>query len=69
MPQERTDNARYLLDGDHLREDRTLEEARDVLWASTSPDLYKRLVLRQGWQLERYGRFLSQGIIAALLRS
>lgn len=62
-----TDNAQYFVDGGHLREGRTLEEARDVLWAYTSPELYERLVLRQRWPLERYGQFVSEGIIAALL--
>jgi AcrR family transcriptional regulator len=61
------DNARYFVDGGHLRQGRTLEEARDVLWAYTSPELYERLVLRQGWPLERYGQFVSEGIIAAIL--
>jgi AcrR family transcriptional regulator len=61
------DNARYFVDGGHLREGWTLEEARDVLWAYTSPELYERLVLRQRWPLERYGQFVSEGIIAALL--
>lgn len=61
------DNARYFVDGGHLREGRTPEEARDVLWAYTSPEVYERLVLRQRWPLERYGQFVSEGIIAALL--
>lgn len=60
-------NARYFVDGGHLRQGRTLEEARDVLWAYTSPELYERLVLRQGWPLARWGQFVSDGIIAALL--
>ncbi len=46
-----THNARYFVDGGHLRQGCTLEEARDVLWAYTSPELYERLVLRQGWPL------------------
>lgn len=62
-----TENARHLLDRGHLREGCTLEEARDVLWAYTSPELYERLVLRQGWPIDRYGRFISAGIIATIL--
>ncbi len=62
-----TENARHLLDRGHLREGCTLEEARDVLWAYTSPELYERLVLRQGWLIDRYGRFISAGIIATIL--
>ncbi len=64
-----TENARHLLDGGHLREGCTLEEARDVLWAYTCPELYERLVLRQGWPVDRYGRFISAGIIATILPS
>ncbi|CAN5763464.1 TetR/AcrR family transcriptional regulator [soil metagenome] len=64
-----TENARHLLDRRHLREGCTLEEARDVLWAYTSPELYERLVLRQGWPIDRYGRFISAGIIATILPS
>ena len=60
-------NAQYFVEGGHLREGRTAEEARDILWAYTSPELYERLVLRQRWPVERYGRFVSEGIIAALL--
>lgn len=62
-----THNARYFVDGGLLRQGCTLEEARDVLWAYTSPELYERLVLRQGWPLARWGQFVSNGIIAALL--
>jgi len=62
-----TDNARHLLDRGHLREGCSLEEARDILWAYTSPELYERLVLRQGWPVDRYGRFISAGIIATIL--
>jgi len=61
------ENAQYFVEGGHLREGRTLEEARDVLWAYTSPELYERLVLRRRWPLERWGQFVSEGIIAALL--
>ncbi|MBJ7598495.1 TetR/AcrR family transcriptional regulator [Candidatus Nephthysia bennettiae] len=60
-------NARTLYERGHVRESVSLEEARDVLWAYSSPELYDLLVLRQGWPLERYGRFIAEGIIAALL--
>jgi len=45
----------------------TLEQARDVLWTCSSPELYDLLVLRRGWSLERYGRFIADSMIAALL--
>jgi AcrR family transcriptional regulator len=60
-------NARHLHDRGDLREDVTVNEARDVLWTYSSPELYELLVLRRGWPLERYGRFVAEGIMAALL--
>jgi AcrR family transcriptional regulator len=60
-------NARDLLDRGYLRSGITLDEARDVLWAYSSTELYELLVLRQGWPIERYGRFVAGGMIAALL--
>ncbi len=43
-------------------------EATDVLWTYSSPELYELLVLRSGWPLERYGRFVADGLCAQLLR-
>jgi AcrR family transcriptional regulator len=60
-------NARHLYDHGDLREGLTLGQARDVLWAYSSPELYELFVLRRGWPLERYGHFVAQGMIAALL--
>jgi hypothetical protein len=60
-------NARHLHDRGDLRAGITLQEARDVLWVYSSPELYELLVLRQGWPLQRYGRFVAEGMIAALL--
>jgi AcrR family transcriptional regulator len=62
-----THNARTLLKGHHLRPGMTLDAATDVLWAYSSPELYELLVLRRGWSLERYGRFIAEAMIAALL--
>ena len=60
-------NARQLLERGDFREGVTLDHARDVLWAYSSPELYELLVLRQRWPLERYGQFVADGMIAALL--
>ncbi|MEO8425221.1 MAG: helix-turn-helix domain-containing protein [Actinomycetota bacterium] len=60
-------NARQLLERGDFREGVTLEHARDVLWAYSSPELYGMLVLRQRWPLEQYGQFVADGMIAALL--
>ena len=60
-------NARHLYERGDLRQGITLAEARDVLWAYSSPELYELLVLYQRWPLERYGRFVAEAMIAALL--
>lgn len=60
-------NAHRLYDRGDLRGGITLSEARDVLWVYSSPELYELLVLRRTWPLERYGRFVAQGMIVALL--
>ena len=62
-----THNARTLLKGGHLRRGITLDEAADVLWTYSSPELYDMLVIRRGWAVERYGRFIADAMIAALL--
>lgn len=53
--------------GGHLRSDITVEEARDVLWAHNSAELYELLVIQRGWAPERYGAWIGQQLIAALL--
>lgn len=60
-------NARQLFERGDFREGVTLEYARDVLCAYSSPELYELLVLRQRWPLEQYGQFVAEGMIAALL--
>jgi len=62
-----THNARTLLDGKHLRSGITLDAATDVLWTYSSPELYELLVIRRGWSTERYGRFIADAMVAALL--
>jgi AcrR family transcriptional regulator len=60
-------NARHLYERRYLRPSVSLEEARDVLWLYSSLDLYELLVLRRGWSVERYGEFVANAMIAALL--
>ena len=60
-------NARTLADAGHLRAGVTLEEATDVLWTYSSPELFELLVLRCGWDAARYGRFIAEGLAAAVL--
>jgi len=60
-------NARDLYERRDLREGVTLEQARDVLWVYSSPELYELLVLHRGWPVESYARFVVEGMTAALL--
>ena len=62
-----TRNARTLLKGGHLRTGITLGAAADVLWTYSSPELYELLVIRRGWSVDRYGQFVADSIIAAIL--
>ena len=62
-----THNARRLRDAGHLRPDVSVEQAADVLWTYSSPELYELLALRRGWPADLYGGFVAQAMTAALL--
>ena len=62
-----TVNARGLARAGHLRPGITVEQAADIAWAYSSPELYELLVIRRGWPAERYGQFIAEALIAALL--
>ncbi|MGH3579511.1 MAG: hypothetical protein ACRDU0_18410 [Mycobacterium sp.] len=62
-----TENVRRLRQSGHLRSGVTLSQAADVLWTYSSPELYELLVLRRGWPVKRYGRFVADAMIDALL--
>ena len=62
-----TSNARRLAGSGHLRDGVTTEHAADVLWAYSSPELYELLVVDRAWTAERYGAFVADAMIAALL--
>ena len=62
-----TEFARHLHEGGHLRPGVSFDEARDVLWTYNSVELYDLLVLQRGWDPRRYGRWIADGLIAALL--
>ena len=57
----------------HLRPGITLAEAADIMWTYSSPGLYELLVTGRGWpperygQFKRYGQFIGQALVAALL--
>jgi hypothetical protein len=60
-------NARTLYERGDLRSDVTLDDARDIMWTYTAPELYELLVLRRGWSAERFGTLVAEQMIAALL--
>jgi hypothetical protein len=62
-----THNARTLADGGHPRIGISVDEAADVLWTCSSPELHELLVLERGWSPDRYGRFIAEAMIATLL--
>src|SRR5215469_9800201 len=58
--------ARHLLDTGQLRDGIGPDEVRDVLWNYLAIDSYERLVLSQGWPLDRYSRWLTHAITTAI---
>lgn len=42
-------------------------QARDILWTYHAPELYELLVLERGWSAKRYGTFIADALIGALL--
>lgn len=60
-------NARALAAIGGVRDGITVEEAGDILFAASSPEMYELLVTRGGWSLERYSRYVRDTITHALL--
>jgi hypothetical protein len=61
------DNARALAAIGGLRDGITIEEAGDVLFTVSSPEMYELLVTRREWSIERYSRYVRDTIAHALL--
>lgn len=59
--------ATHLRDSKSLRKGVKLEEARDVLYTLTSPHVFELLVHERGWTVARFGRWITQQLVAALL--
>jgi hypothetical protein len=57
---------RHLLDTGQLRAGIGLDEVRDVLWNYLAIETYERLVLTQGWPLDRYSAWLACAITSAI---
>jgi len=43
------------------------EDVRDILWTLNSVNIYELLVLERGWSGERYGAFVADALVAALV--
>ncbi|MDQ0094084.1 TetR/AcrR family transcriptional regulator [Paeniglutamicibacter psychrophenolicus] len=61
-------NARFLQERGYLRGDVALEEAVDVMWLHSSPELYELLVLQRGWSTARFARYVARSMASALVR-
>jgi hypothetical protein len=59
--------ARALHHDGYLRPGVSALEARDVLWACNSAELFQLLVLERGWSPRRYGRWVATILTASLL--
>ena len=59
--------AQILASKTQLRPGLSVEEAAEIMWAYSSPELYGLLVLTRGWRAERYGEFVGESLVDALL--
>jgi AcrR family transcriptional regulator len=57
---------KLLLRAGRLKSGVTPQEARDLLGAFTSRDIYRMLVVERGWSSERYERWLGHTLVAQL---
>jgi len=62
-------HARRLVEDGHLRAGITFEEARDVFWLYSAPEVYELMVERRGWSPERFGAWVGETYVATLLRT
>jgi AcrR family transcriptional regulator len=62
-----TDNARRLHAAGHLRPGVRVNYAADVLWTYSSAEFYELLVIRRGMSIQKFGQFVADAMIAALL--
>jgi AcrR family transcriptional regulator len=46
----------------------SVQEARDLLWTFTSPDLYRLLVVDRGWSSDRYENWLRDMLVSMLVK-
>jgi AcrR family transcriptional regulator len=59
--------ARHVAERFGLRPGLTVQEAGDVLWTLTAPEVLQRLVARRGWSLDRAEAWLADAMADTLL--
>jgi len=60
-------NAQVLAARGFLRAGVTPDEAGDLMWTLTAPELYDLLVVRRGWTPEKLGELVTTTLVATLL--
>ncbi len=50
-----------------LREELNVEQAADIIWTMTSPEVFSLLTVDRGWSKERYARWLGDTLTRLLL--
>lgn len=60
-------NATRLAEHGWLRAGVSVDQAADILWTHTAPELYELLVIRRGWTPEQLGTFVADSMIGTLL--
>ena len=61
------DLVRNLKAADGLRDDLSIDEAADTIWATNSSELYVLLTVERGWPPDRYERWLAEAWCRLLL--
>jgi AcrR family transcriptional regulator len=59
--------ASSLTDSGQTRPALSTDDVRDVLWTLNSVSMYELLVLDRGWPVERYGDFVADALVAAVV--
>ncbi|MEP6696754.1 MAG: TetR/AcrR family transcriptional regulator [Pseudonocardiales bacterium] len=62
-----TQVARKLTGKTQLRPGLSIRTAAEILWAYSSPELYGLLVVGRGWSAARFGTFVGEALVDALL--
>ena len=60
-------HARFLEARGYLRDGVSVDEATDMLWICSSLEIYELLVVRRGWSMPRFARYVGDFMIRALL--